>query len=237
LLPTGALRRASGGRIEDLPGFAEGAWWIQDAGSALPAGLFGEVRGQTIVDLCAAPGGKTAQLAASGANVIAVDHAAERLVRLRENFKRLNLNVEAVAADAAEWQPQAPADGVLLDAPCTATGTARRHPDVLWRKDASDVLAQVQIQNRLLAAAAKMVKPGGTLVYCVCSLMPEEGEGVVEPFLLAHANFERAPIAPQELGGEVQFITAKGDLRTLPCHWAERGGIDGFYAARLRRKA
>jgi 16S rRNA (cytosine967-C5)-methyltransferase len=237
LLPTGTLRRASGGRIEDLPGYADGAWWIQDAGSTLPARLLGDVRGQTVIDLCAAPGGKTAQLAAAGANVIAVDHAAERLDRLRENFRRLKLEVQTVTADAAEWQPASPADAVLLDAPCTATGTARRHPDVLWRKDASDVLAQVQIQNRLLVAASRMVKLGGALIYCVCSLTHEEGEGVVEPFLRDNATFERQPIDPAELGGETQFVTARGDLRTLPCHWAERGGIDGFYAARLRRKA
>lgn len=237
VLPTGTLRRASGGRIEDLPGYADGAWWIQDAGSALPTKLLGDVRGKSVVDLCAAPGGKTAQLAAAGARVTAVDHAAERLVRLRENIRRLKLEANTVAADVADWQPASPADAVLLDAPCTATGTARRHPDVLWRKDASDVLAQVQIQNRLLGAASRMVKPGGTLVYCVCSLTHEEGEGVVEPFLKSTASFERVPIEAWELGGEAQFITAAGDLRTLPSHWAERGGIDGFYAARLRRKA
>jgi 16S rRNA (cytosine967-C5)-methyltransferase len=237
MLPTGTLRRPSGGRIEDLPGYADGAWWIQDAGSALPAKLLGDVRGQTAIDLCAAPGGKTAQLATAGAAVIAIDHAAERLVRLRENFHRLKLEVQAIAADAAEWRPPEPADAVLLDAPCTATGTARRHPDVLWRKDASDVLAQVQIQNRLLKAAAAMVKPGGTLIYCVCSLMTEEGEGVIEAFLKASTNFERRPVVAGDIGGETQFITPQGDLRTLPCHWAERGGIDGFYAARLRRIA
>ena len=237
LLPTGTLRRASGGRIEDLPGYAEGAWWIQDAGSTLPVRILGDVRGRSVIDLCAAPGGKTAQLAAAGANVTAVDHAAERLDCLRQNVKRLKLTVNAVTADVAEWTPATPADAVLLDAPCTATGTARRHPDVLWRKDASDVLAQMQIQARLLNAAAAMVKPGGTLIYCVCSLMPEEGEGIVDPFLQTNATFERVPISAAELGGEAQFITAKGDLRTLPCHWPERGGIDGFYAARLRRKA
>lgn len=235
-LPTGTLRRAAGGRIEDLHGYAEGAWWIQDAGSALPAKLLGDVHGKTVIDLCAAPGGKTAQLAAGGANVVAVDHAAERLARLRENLRRLNLSADAVTADAAEWRPPQLADAVLLDAPCSATGTARRHPDVLWRKDASDVLAQKQIQHRLLDAAASMVKPGGTLVYCVCSLMIEEGEGVIEPFIETHAHFERQPIVADEVGGEANFVTAKGDLRTLPSHWADRGGIDGFYAARLRRK-
>jgi 16S rRNA (cytosine967-C5)-methyltransferase len=237
LLPTGTLRRDAGGRIEDLPGFAEGAWWIQDAGSALPAKLLGDVRDQCVVDLCAAPGGKTAQLAAAGARVIAVDHAAERLMRLRGNLRRLELEAQCIAADAAEWQPPALADAVLLDAPCTATGTVRRHPDVLWRKDGSDVLAQVQIQDRLIVAASRMVKAGGRLVYCVCSLAREEGEGVVESFLLRQPAYAREPVAAAELNGERQFLTASGDLRTLPCHWSERGGIDGFYAARLRRKA
>lgn len=237
LLPTGTLRRKAGGRIEDLPGYGDGAWWIQDAGSTLPALLLGDVRGRSVIDLCAAPGGKTAQLAAAGASVIAVDHAAERLERLRENLRRLKLEAWTETADVADWRPATLADAVLLDAPCTATGTARRHPDVLWRKDASDVLAQAQIQNRLIAAAARMARPGGLLVYCVCSLAQEEGEGVVGAFLESNPDFERCPIAPVELGGEAQFITPLGDLRTLPCHWPERGGIDGFYAARLRRKA
>jgi len=237
LLPTGTLRRKAGGRIEDLPGYADGAWWIQDAGSVLPVQLLGDVRGQAVIDLCAAPGGKTAQLASAGATVSAVDHAAERLERLRENLRRLKLEAQTVVANVEDWRPEQPADAVLLDAPCTATGTARRHPDVLWRKDASDVLAQVQIQNRLIAAAAHMVRPGGLLVYCVCSLALEEGEGVVGAFLESNPGFERYPVAPVELGGEVQFVTPAGDLRSLPCHWPERGGIDGFYAARLRRRA
>lgn len=236
VLPTGTVRRAVGGRIEDLPGYAEGAWWVQDAASAMPALLLGEVAGKSVIDLCAAPGGKTAQLAARGADVIAVDHAAERVERLRENLKRLGLKARAVVADVGEWKPDALADAVLLDAPCTATGTARRHPDVLWRKDVSDVLAQSDIQTRLLEAAAAMVKPGGTLVYCVCSMMPQEGEAIVEPFLAAHPDFERVPVRAAELGGEAQFVTAAGDLRTLPSHWPERGGLDGFYAARLRRR-
>ncbi len=237
LLPTGTLRRRAGGRIEDLPGYQEGAWWIQDAGSALPAQLFGDVRGRTVIDLCAAPGGKTAQLAGAGANVIAVDHAAERLERLHENLHRLKLEAQTITATVEDWRPAVAADAVLLDAPCTATGTARRHPDVLWRKDASDVLAQVQIQDRLLAAAAAMVAPSGLLIYCVCSLAEEEGEGRVAVFLDRHTEFERRPIDPAELGGEAQFFTPNGDLRTLPCHWHERGGIDGFFAARLQRKA
>lgn len=231
LLPTGTLRRAGGGRIEDLPGYAEGAWWIQDAAAAIPATLLGPIKGKTVVDLCAAPGGKTAQLAAAGANVIAVDHAFDRMKRVTANLTRLNLKAKIEVADALTWRPKEPADAVLLDAPCTATGTVRRHPDVLWRKDLSDVMAQADLQRRLLEAAAEMLKPGGTLVYCVCSLAPEEGEDIIEAFLSHNPSFSRIPIT------ETPFATPTGDLRTLPSHWPEQGGLDGFYAARLRRNA
>lgn len=231
LLPTGSLRRASGGRIEDLPGYAEGAWWIQDAAAAIPATLLGPIKGKTVIDLCAAPGGKTAQLASAGANVIAVDHAFDRMKRVMANLDRLNLKAKIEVADALTWRPKELADAVLLDAPCTATGTVRRHPDVLWRKDLSDVMAQADLQRRLLAAAAEMVKPGGTLIYCVCSLAREEGEDVVEAFLNDHPSFARSPIT------ETPFTTPAGDLRTLPSQWPDLGGLDGFYAARLRRNA
>jgi 16S rRNA (cytosine967-C5)-methyltransferase len=233
LLPTGSLRRAAGGRIEDLPGYAEGAWWIQDAAAAIPATLLGPIKGKTVIDLCAAPGGKTAQLAAAGANVIAVDLAFERMKRVTANLTRLNLKAKIEVGDAHTWRPKEPADAVLLDAPCTATGTVRRHPDVLWRKDLSDVMAQAAVQHRLLAAAAEMVKPGGTLVYCVCSLAREEGEDIVDGFLGARPEFERVPVT----SAESEFATRAGDLRTLPNQWPESGGLDGFYAARLRRNA
>jgi 16S rRNA (cytosine967-C5)-methyltransferase len=176
VLPTGTLRRATGGRIEDLPGYAEGAWWIQDAAAAIPAALLGTIKGKTVIDLCAAPGGKTAQLAAAGANVIAVDLAFDRTKRVVTNLARLKLKAKIEVGDVHTWRPTEPADAVLLDAPCSATGTVRRHPDVLWRKDLSDVMAQAAVQHRLLAAAAEMVKPGGLLVYCVCSLAREESE-------------------------------------------------------------
>jgi 16S rRNA (cytosine967-C5)-methyltransferase len=231
LLPTGSLRRAGGGRIEDLPGYAEGAWWIQDAAAAIPATLLGPIKGKTVIDLCAAPGGKTAQLAAAGANVIAVDHAFDRMKRVMTNLDRLKLKAKIEVADALIWRPKEPADAVLLDAPCTATGTVRRHPDVLWRKDLSDVMAQADLQRRLLEAAAEMVKPGGQLIYCVCSLAREEDEDIVEFFLGNHPAFARVPITGSE------FATPTGDLRTLPSHWPEIGGLDGFYAARLRRNA
>ena len=236
-LPTGSLRRTAGGRIEDLPGYNDGAWWIQDAAAAIPATLLGSLKGKTVIDLCAAPGGKTAQLASLGANVIAVDLAFERMKRVRTNLERLNLKADIQVGDALTWRPKEQADAVLLDAPCTASGTVRRHPDVLWRKDFSDVMAQADLQRRLLDAAAEMVKPGGTLLYCVCSLAREEAEDVTEAFLNANPAFTRNPLSLRELHGESQFRTEVGDLRTLPSHWAESGGLDGFYACRLRRTA
>ena len=235
LLPTGTLRRQPGGRIEDLPGYAEGAWWVQDAAASIPVRLLGNVKGKSVIDLCAAPGGKTAQLANLGANVTAVDLGFDRMKRVMANLARLNLQAEVEVADALDWRPKTLADAVLLDAPCTATGTVRRHPDVLWRKGVSDVLAQADLQARLLNAAAEMLKPGGTLVYCVCSLAREEGEDVVGNFLAVHHAFERVPVSSADVDGEAQFVTALGDFRTLPSHWPDRGGLDGFYACRLRR--
>ncbi len=236
-LPTGSLRRRTGGLVSELPGYAEGAWWIQDAAAALPARLFGDVRGMRVIDLCAAPGGKTAQLAAAGARVTAVEQSRPRLARLRENLARLRLEADLVAADAATWRPAAPADAVLLDAPCSATGTIRRHPDLPWRKSASDIPALAAAQQRLLANAAAMVKPGGRVVVSVCSLQPEEGPGVVARFLGENSAFALEAAAPQEITGAGEFIAADGTLRTLPCHWSARGGLDGFYIARLRARA
>ena len=237
ILPTGSLRRATGGRVEALPGYAEGKWLIQDAAAALPARLLGNVKGKTVIDLCAAPGGKTAQLAAAGAMVTAVDLDFNRMKRVMANLSRLTLKAEFEVADALEWRPKKPAAAVLLDAPCTATGTVRRHPDVLWRKDLSDVMSQADLQLRLLTAASAMVESGGTLLYCVCSLAREEGEDVLEAFLQKATNFARRPIQASEISGQAQFLTSLGDLRTLPCHWPELGGLDGFFAARLRRTA
>ncbi len=235
ILPTGSLRRRGGGDPATLPGFADGAWWVQDAAAALPARLLGAVAGQRVADLCAAPGGKTAQLAAAGAAVTAVDSSDKRLGRLRENVGRLGLAVETVVADAAAWSPPAPFDAVLLDAPCTATGTLRRHPDIAWNKSATDVGRLVAVQDRLLAAALRMVAPGGTVVYATCSLQPEECEQRIAALLATGAEAERVPVAAAELPGLEAAITLAGDVRTLPCQWPDSGGLDGFYAARLRR--
>ena len=236
VLPTGSLRRTGGGPVAALAGFEEGAWWVQDAAAALPARLFGNVRGQTIIDLCAAPGGKTAWLAASGAHVLAVEKADARAARLAENLERLKLQAQIVVADARDFSPEAPADAVLLDAPCSSTGTIRRHPDIPWIKEADDIRALTMLQSELLAAAFAMIKPGGTLVYSVCSLEPAEGEEAIGRFLHAQSDAQRAPIQSREISGVANFITAAGDLRTLPSQWAELGGLDGFYAARIVKR-
>ncbi len=233
ILPSGGLRRGAGGAVPDLPGFAEGGWWVQDAAASLPAPLLGPVRGRLVYDLCAAPGGKTAQLAAAGARVVAVDRAAPRLVRLEANLARLGLAVETVTADAAGWRPAELADALLLDAPCSATGTIRRHPDIPRLKDAADVAKLAALQKRLLAHAVTLLRPGGTLVYTVCSLQPEEGEAQIAALLAEGAPLRRHPVRPEEIGGLAGAITAEGDVRTLPSHLGERGGMDGFYIARL----
>jgi 16S rRNA (cytosine967-C5)-methyltransferase len=213
---------------------------VQDAAAALPARLFGPLAGKSAVDLCAAPGGKTAQLASAGAKVTAVDVAGARLKRVAANLARLKLEAEVVEADAAVWQPGRTFDAVLLDAPCTATGTIRRHPDILRLKRPEDVGALADIQARLLDHAATLVAAGGTLVYCTCSLEPEEGIAQVERFLGRTPGFARVPIAAGESGIATEWLTPDGDLRTLPLHSAgerpELSGMDGFYDARLSRR-
>ncbi len=233
LTPTGSIRLAEAAPIEALPGFADGAWWVQDAAAALPARLLGAVDGLRILDLCAAPGGKTLQLAAAGAQVTAVDKSQPRLRRLRENLERTRLSAEVICADALAYRPDARFDAVLLDAPCTSTGTLRRHPDVAWLRRPADIRALAEVQTRLLAAAATLLKPGGTLVYAVCSLEPEEGPDIVAAAL--RNEWRRTPIDAAAIPGVEPFITAEGDLRTHPGYWPERGGLDGFYAARLQR--
>jgi 16S rRNA (cytosine967-C5)-methyltransferase len=238
-LPTGTVRTLLQGSVTMLPGFSEGRWWVQDAAAAVPARLFGDVAGRRIVDLCAAPGGKTAQLAHAGADVTAIDRSPNRVARLRENLGRLSLNARALVADATEWQDDSGDgfDGVLVDAPCSATGTIRRHPDVAWLKQESDIAAMTALQKRLLQKAVALLKPGGMLVYCTCSLEPEEGEHAVNALLASESGMRRAPIDASDVAGLTDILTPDGDLRTLPCHLPHDdprlGGLDGFYAARL----
>jgi 16S rRNA (cytosine967-C5)-methyltransferase len=236
VLPTGSVRAIVHGPVSQLPGFGDGAWWVQDAAAALPARLLGDARGLSVADLCAAPGGKTAQLAAAGARVVAVDRAGGRLKRLEQNLARLRLAADVVEADVAQWQGGA-FDAVLLDAPCSSTGTIRRHPDIPWLKGEGDIAALAALQRRLMAQAVTLVKPGGTLVYCTCSLEPEEGIDVVRELLANNPSVRRRPITGKEV--DSAWLTADGDLRTLPCHLGDTdsrmAGIDGFYAARLHR--
>jgi 16S rRNA (cytosine967-C5)-methyltransferase len=230
----GVVRRLSdSGRIEELTGFGDGHWWVQDAAATLPALLLGDVAGKKVIDLCAAPGGKTMQLAAAGAKVTAVEIDAARAERIRENLARTKLSAEIVQSDARDFEGAAPL--VLIDAPCTATGTIRRHPDLPWIKGAADVTVSAAAAYEILESGAAMVEPGGILVFAVCSLEREEGEEQITAFLSAHPEFARAPITADELFGHNEWITPDGDLRTLPCHLGDKGGMDGFYAARLRR--
>jgi 16S rRNA (cytosine967-C5)-methyltransferase len=230
LLPWGTVRFPAKGRIEDIEGYAEGGWWVQDAAAAIPALLLGGVRGLRVADLCAAPGGKTAQLAAAGAQVTAVDLSASRLRRLQENLARLNLKAEIVQADAAAWSPGEPFDAVLLDAPCSATGTIRRNPDIPYLKTEADIAALFAVQARLLGHAAGLLKPGGRLVFSTCSLEPEEGEAQIARLLTAHPHVVLVPIRADELSIPAECVDPAGMLRTLPFH---AGGMDGFFAARL----
>jgi 16S rRNA (cytosine967-C5)-methyltransferase len=232
-LPTGSWRFPAGTRVADLPGFAEGKFWVQDAAAALPARLLAARAGERIADLCAAPGGKTAQLAATGAQVTAVERDTTRLVRLRQNLTRLRLSADTVAADATAWHPPAPLDAVLLDAPCSATGTIRRHPEIAHLRRPRDIAAMAETQDKLLAAACAMLRPGGRLLYAVCSLQPEEGPARIAA-ALTHLPLRPLPILPDE-ALLPEALTPQGYLRTTPALWPDRGGIDGFFIARLER--
>ena len=235
VLPTGSVRLQEAGPVPEIEGFEAGEWWVQDAAAAIPAMLFDIKPGDRALDLCAAPGGKTARLAASGAKVTALDKSISRLERLSENLARLDLTCEALAADAGSWTPSEPFPHVLLDAPCSATGTIRRHPDVPHLKSRKEIEDLTKIQTRLLDAAADMTAQGGTLIYCTCSLEKSEGERQIESFLERHPEFERSPIAIDEVGGEETIINDRGELRILPFLWSDQGGIDGFFAARLTK--
>jgi 16S rRNA (cytosine967-C5)-methyltransferase len=235
LLPTGSIRRPAGGAITELPGFAEGAWWVQDAAATLPVRLLGDVAGKHVADLCAAPGGKTLQLAAAGATVTAVDISARRMQRVGENLARAGLSAELVTADAGKWTPGTTFDAILLDAPCSGTGTLRRHPDIAWLKDETDVARLTLTQDRLLVRATELLKSGGRLVYAVCSLQDDEGPARIEALLEREAGLRRMPVQPEEMPGLAEAITSAGDVRTLPSMWSERGGMDGFYVARLQK--
>ncbi len=241
VLSTGSLRIADAGVIPDLPGFAGDAWWVQDTAAAIPARLLGCVRGLRVADLCAAPGGKTAQLAAAGARVTAVDSSTGRLKRLAENMARLQLadQVTVLTSDIETFTSAEPFDAVLLDAPCSATGTIRRHPDILHLKTPADIARLATLQGRLLSKAAALVRPGGRLIYCTCSLEPEEGVAQITRLLAEHRDFARLAVTAAEIGGTPDWITADGDLRTLPLHLPdtapEMSGMDGFFAARLVR--
>ncbi len=243
-LPTGSVRTLLQGSVKMLPGFTDGQWWVQDAAAALPARLFGDIAGKRIADLCAAPGGKTAQLIQAGADVTAVDRSPGRMARLNDNLTRLGMQATTVVTDAAEWQggdiggnPGEGFDGILVDAPCASTGTIRRHPDVAWLRQEADISALMALQKRLLQRATALLKPGGTLVYCTCSLEPEEGEQAISTLLAAEPAMRRAPIDASEVAGLSEILNSDGDLRTLPCHLPHEdprlGGLDGFYAARL----
>ncbi len=238
VLPTGSVRVLQAGLVRALPGYDDGAWWVQDAAAALPARLLGDIAGKSVADMCAAPGGKTAQLAAAGAKVTAVDRNGQRLVRLKENLARLKLSADVREGDAAAIQA-GPFDAILLDAPCSATGTLRRHPDIAWSKRPADIGTLATVQGRLLDHALDLLKPGGVLVYATCSLEPEEGEDQITRILATRKDVKRDEIRPDDVPGIAPFITPQGDVRTLPCDWVrgepERSGLDGFFAARLRK--
>lgn len=231
-LPTGSFRLREPGQVSALPGFEAGDWWVQDAAAALAVRLLDPQPGERIADLCAAPGGKTLQLAAAGAEVTALDLSEPRLVRLRENLARTGLQAEVVAADLLAWEG-GPFDAVLLDAPCSATGTIRRHPDLPFVKDGSELPALVALQSAMLDRALGMLKPGGRLVFCTCSLLEEEGEAQLSALLERHPALRVEP--PSLAGIEPGWVGPEGGLRLRPDHWAEAGGIDGFYMVRVRK--
>lgn len=234
-LPTGSLRLANAGQVSALPGYQAGDWWVQDAAAALPARILNAQQGEAVLELCAAPGGKTMQMVAAGGNVTAVDTSAARMARLEENLARTGLKATLVVGDALEQQGQF--DAVLLDAPCSATGTIRRHPDLPHAKDGSEFGALIELQAQMLAHAWSLVKPGGRLMFCTCSLLPDEGECQVEEALDMFPDMVADRAALDLPGVEQDWITEEGGLRLRPDYWSDRGGMDGFYMALLRKSA
>ena len=235
VLPGATVRTGRRGDVAGWPGFDDGTWWVQDAAAAVPVRLLAPKAGETVADFCAAPGGKTLQLAAAGAAVVALDRSDKRLDRLRANLARTGLSAEVVATPAEDWDDPRRFDAVLLDAPCTSTGTFRRNPEVLRATKPADVAKLADVQHRLLDAAAERVKPGGRLVYCTCSLEREEGETQVIAFLRRNPAFKTSPAVPSDVGAPDEALTPEGWLRVLPSMWAEKGGLDGFFIARLDR--
>jgi 16S rRNA (cytosine967-C5)-methyltransferase len=235
ILPGGSLRTRRKGDPTEWPGFEAGGWWVQDAAAAVAVRLLEPRTGESVADLCAAPGGKTLQLAAAGAVVTAVDRSAPRLKRLAANLARMGLEAEVITADAETWDDARAFDAVLLDAPCTSTGTFRRNPDVLWGAHPADLAKLADLQHRLLDASADRVRPGGRLVYSTCSLEREEGEGQITAFLRRRPDFKVTPADPAAVGAPEKSLAPEGWLRILPSQWAERGGLDGFFAVRLER--
>ena len=233
LLPTGTVRLADPGQVSALPGFEAGDWWVQDAAAALPVKVLAPQPGEQILDLCAAPGGKTLQLAAAGAKVTALDISERRMRRLEENLKRTGLSADIAVGDALEHEGLY--DAILLDAPCSATGTIRRHPDLPYAKDGSDFGELIALQARMIDHALTLVKPGGRLIYCTCSLLPDEGECQVEEILTRHNGLKTGRTALVLPGVDPAWITEEGGLRLRPDYWADQGGMDGFYIACLRR--
>ena len=240
VLPNGAVRLTTHTPVIDLPGYTEGEWWVQDAAASIPARLLRAEPGERIADFCAAPGGKTAQLIHAGASVMAIDRSAERLKRLSINLERLSLAADVSVGDVLTLPP-VQCDAVLLDAPCSSTGTIRRHPDVAWTKRSSDIASLSALQSKMLDRALTFVRPGGRLVYSTCSLEPEEGEQQIAALLRRNPDVRRKPVTADEIGGLEQCLTPDGDVRTLPSHLPNAdprlAGLDGFFAARLERRS
>ncbi len=234
ILPTGSLRLQKPGQVSTMAGFDDGLWWVQDAAAAMPVQLLGSLKGLRVLDLCAAPGGKTMQLAAGGAEVTAVDISKDRLKRVTQNLQRTKLSAKIIASDIVRWAPDKPFDLILLDAPCSATGTIRRHPDLPFGKS-GDLKPILRLQQKLLSRAFEWLKPGGKIVYCTCSLLPSEGEEQVEKFLRNHVDAKQLPANTNLPDLPADWIEKNGGLRLRPDFWTERGGMDGFYAALIEK--